>query len=170
MRVIATVTGFREFEDLLKQLPKRVARKVMAGALRKAAAPIRDSARANVPVETGEMRKSIKIYAGKTRRKGRTAVFIGIVGKKGPLAHLVEYGSKAHLITSKSKRTLADASTGHFFGKTVKHPGTPSRPFMRPALDTNADKAISIMKVEIGNGIIREAELLVKAGRVINGG
>lgn len=166
MKVAYQLSGFAELDALLKQLPKSVARKITTQALRKAGAIVRDEARSLVPVETGELRKAIKVAAGRKQRRNRTAVFVGVIGKEGRLAHLVEYGTVAHMIASKNKRVLADASTGVFFGRKVQHPGTPRRPFMRPALDTKAGEVFQRVAEEVGAGIDREVDLLLKAGGV----
>ncbi len=164
MKVAYQLSGFAELDALLKQLPKSVARKVTRQALRKAGAIVRDEMKVLAPVETGELRRSVRVMAGKTRTRTKTAVFVGISGRQGPLAHLIEFGSAAHTIATKNKRVLHDRASGKFFGKVVKHPGTPARPFVRPAADAKASEVIATLAQELGAGIENEALLLVRAG------
>lgn len=76
-------------------------------------------ARRFVPVDTGELRASIRVSGHQ--------VWVG-TDHWAP----TEYGSRPHVITT-SKRSLRSAG-GQFFGPRVNHPGTPEQPFMRPAL------------------------------------
>jgi HK97 gp10 family phage protein len=83
---------------------------------------------------------------------------VGATGKGRFYVHLVEFGSAPHTIKSKNKRVLSNGT--EVFGKVVKHPGTAAKPFMRPALDENADAIIKHFSKNIGRGVEREAKKL----------
>lgn len=59
----------------LAALPRKVSGKIVRQPLRKHAKPILADAKANMPVITGQARRSLKVRAGK-RRKGYTGVVI----------------------------------------------------------------------------------------------
>ncbi len=127
------IDGALEMERLLKQLGPRAAAVAADRALRAAAKPIVNRAKALVPVDTGELRDSITA-ALQPRRGGKEARVIH-VGFKTPTsrrAHLVEYG------------------TAH----------SSAQQFMRPALDEKAGEALAEMGRALGDGITREAERL----------
>jgi hypothetical protein len=56
--------------------------------------------------------------------------------------HFLEYGTKAHDI---SARIAGWLSFGGRFTKAVEHPGITARPFMRPAMDTQAQASVQAM-------------------------
>lgn len=156
------IDGAKELDELLKQLPANVARRVSANALRAAGRDMRDEMKRMVPVKTGALKRSIKVITAKSDKRDERNVKVGVIGKETPLAHLVEFGSAAHKIATKTKRVLFDAGSGTFFGRTVSHPGTPARPFIRPAADAQASKAVDTIGKVLADGIEREALKLGK--------
>lgn len=154
--------GAKELDELLKQLPANVARRVSANALRAAGRDMRDEMKRQVPVETGDLKRSIKVITAKAAGRDKRNVRVGVFGKEVPLAHLVEFGSAAHKIATKVKRVLFDAGAGKFFGREVSHPGTPARPFIRPAADAQAGRAVETIGKVLAEGIEREALKLGK--------
>ena len=88
---------------------------------------IADDARRRCPQDTGELGQSIH-----TTHRGATGrIWVG-TDHWAP----TEFGSGPHIIRVKSKKVLHNRETGDFFGKEVRHPGTPEQPFMRPAAYT----------------------------------
>jgi hypothetical protein len=85
-----------------------------------------------------------------------------VFGKDSPLAHIVEFGTAAHRIATKTKRILADAAFGLFFGRVVNHPGSREHPFLRPAADAKSIQALEVIGNVIGEGVEKEA---LKLGR-----
>lgn len=150
------VKGQRELYELLQTLPVKLERNIVRGALRAGARPIKDAAVARCPVglpssegrklyglHEGSLRDSIRIS---TRVKGATVSASVKAGGKtragGDVwyAHLIEFtGAKAHTITAKGRKIL---SFGGLFFQSVKHPGMRARPFMRPALESQAQAAV----------------------------
>lgn len=150
------VTGLADLQKFLDQLPAKMERNVMRGALRSGAKVIEAQVKANVPVGAPGGRNK-KIYGGyrgalrdsvrvTTRRKGgkvTASVKAGGKSKKTGAdvyyAHMVEFGTAAHTITAKNRKGL---SFGGLFFQSVQHPGARARPFMRPALDGQAQNAV----------------------------
>jgi hypothetical protein len=69
-RKMFVVTGVKEIDRAFKELPTAVAKKVVKQAIRKALKPLLSEARSTAPIDTGAMKKSIKIKVG-GQRSGR---------------------------------------------------------------------------------------------------
>lgn len=170
------VTGLAELQKFLDQLPVKMEKNVMRGALRRAAIVVRTAAKANVHSVSGELSRSIGISTNTKRGTVIAKVMAGIgFGKKGtPPRNLplwVEYGTKQHWIKVKesarpgrmmrgrggragefrifSIRTLnrmlerVSLMIGkNFVGQSLAHPGARAKPFLRPALDSQAQNAV----------------------------
>ncbi len=118
------------------------------------AGALRDSIRTSVRIRRGKVTASVKA-GGKNKRTGADVFY----------ASMVEFGTRPHLIsvqedekninlrrsakfgkimkesmTTINRRVLKIGNT--FIGPTVKHPGSQPRPFMRPALDGQAQNAV----------------------------
>lgn len=157
MRLDWKFEGGTEFDTMLKDLGPRVAKRVALKALRAGARIVREDAKQRVPVLTGELKRSIKTKSRKARVTNERTVSVGVAGKEGPLAHLVEFGSAPHTIEAKPGKVLADPKTGKVFGRKVSHPGTPPKPYLRPAADTKAGEALAELGRVLGEGIAAEA-------------
>lgn len=137
------VKGLSELQAFLDKLPAKIETNIMRGALRAGAKPVLEAAKQNVsvgePSETnkrrynlyaGALRDSIRLSARIDRRKGQVVARIVAGGKSKKTEadvfypNMVEYGTKPHKI-----------------GKG-EHPGVAARPFMRPALDSEANAAV----------------------------
>ena len=131
------VKGGAELNKFLQQLPVKIEQSVLRGALRAGANVVMAEAKANVPVESGQLRDGLKVST--SSRRGRVTAKVKATGKHAHIAPWLEYGTAAHKITAKGK--------GMFFGglfvKGVQHPGSRPKPFMRPALDGRAQDAVS---------------------------
>lgn len=134
----------RSLDDLTNNLKKRIVR----AALRDAAAPMLRQARANAPVLKSEhpyrlpgtLKRSIVAKSSKrfNGRNGEIGVYIAVHKRKG-------LGGKA------SARNPFDPFYWRFqeFG-TKRHR---AQPFMRPAFDANASRAIDIFKARLKTSI-----------------
>lgn len=168
------VKGLKRLLHNLKELPKRVARKVLRDALFKATDPVYKDMRAGAKTgqDTGALYKSIgrraKTYAKsgsavvvvgprtkqKKIRKGGKVVGVKLAGWARGLkglpavptkyAHLVEFGTARH----------AQPRLG------IIHPGSRPRAFVRPAWDKNKKRMEAIAKKLLWDGIQREAKKL----------
>jgi len=142
------VKGLAELQAFLDQLPAKMEANVMRAALRAGAKPILAAAKAGAPVGepsrkgaelykhySGALRDSIRVSVRIDRREGKVTASIkagGKVGKTGAnvfYAHMVEFGTRPHSLSKNGKGEIS-------------HPGVSPRPFMRPALDANAEAAI----------------------------
>lgn len=123
--------GFQEIEKVLAALPDKLGPKVLTQTLRKAAKPLTDEAKRLVPVDSGELKKSIGVIAAKDFGN-YTGVYVGPRRGiyAGHHAHLVEYGT----VMRKLDKPILIKIGGKLV--TITHTGTmPAKPFMRPAYD-----------------------------------
>lgn len=131
------VKGLAELQTYLDQLAPKIERNILRGALRAGMKVVQPVARANIHSVSGILAAGLKI--GSRARGGRVLATLVSRGKHGPLAHLLEYGVKAHTITAKGKKALS--FNGLLF-QSVNHPGFAKKPFLRPALDQEATNAV----------------------------
>lgn len=74
------VTGVAEIDSLLKQLPQKLAKKVIRKAIRAANKKTRKDAQGNAPVDSGKLKKAIKLVALK-RSRNRIGITVRVDGK-----------------------------------------------------------------------------------------
>jgi HK97 gp10 family phage protein len=113
----------------LKDLEPKLAKGVLSKAMRAGAKPILETAKAMAPVDTGDLRRSLKIRAIKRNRKGRVGVVIST--DKGFFKGDTFYAAF------------------HEFGTSRM----PARPFIRPAFDAHKVSSVKIIGNEIWSGI-----------------
>jgi HK97 gp10 family phage protein len=159
------ITGAKELDRVLAALPKRLQRKVVTQALRAGAKPMLEAARNGIPVKSGLTRKDLKIRAIPAKESRAPAIAIAGSSKKKGMAYkmrFLEYGTGPHIIkvSKKKGRKKALAGGGVVFGKIVHHPGTPAKPFLRPAFDNNSARSLEIIGKELGQRIAAEAAKL----------
>lgn len=148
--------GAKELERLLAELPASTAGNAARRGMAKALQPVAKAARADAPVDEGDLRDSIGVSskltpaqakeAGRRRRDERVVY----VGPAAPHAHLVEFGTEARF-----------QKNGRFVGKM-----TP-QPFMRPAWDANRDEVLAsltqTLRIEIEGVMARRAKRMARA-------
>ena len=115
--ITVKIDGLKEIEAALKNLSKSTARRVQQRVLMKRAEPIRDAAKAKVPVRTGALKAGIiatvkrprghktaaaRAFAGAgggkagraaAKAAGGTPAEVFVVTPRLPQAHMVEFGS-----------------------------------------------------------------------------
>ena len=172
-KVNAKLVGDKELRRAMEQLRTRGKRnKVTRPAVREATKPIRTDMKANAPVgPTGKLKRSIKSVF----RTGKTGIY-SITGPEykthivdgrrvnpSNYAHLVEFGTSPHVVAA---RGLALSDGGSVFGRSIAHPGTTGKGFMRRAYDMNRATANRILKTRTFEEIKKEvAKLNAKYGK-----
>lgn len=155
MKVTMKVEGLKELDAALGELPKATARNTLRRVLLKAGAPMAAHAKSVAPDDPGtggnDLRSSIAVSTKLSKRqkgqhwksqkdageKNFAEVFVGA----GPVphAHMQEFGTSNH----------------------------GPQAFMRPAFDANRNKAVDIIKSELGAEIDKAAKRLArKAARI----
>lgn len=150
------VKGLADIQAFLDTLPAKLERNVVRGGLRAGTMVIKTAAVQMCPVgppssegaklyglREGSLRDSIRVT---TRvNLGQVTATVTAGGKNAKwgdvwYAHLIEFtGAKPHTITAKGMKSL---SFGGLFFQSVNHPGMRPKPFMRPALDSQATNAV----------------------------
>ena len=171
MSVSVQVSGLKELDLALSQLPKATARNVLLRTLKKAGEPIAAAARAAAPVDDGNLRDSIAVSPKVKNRVGMSEFASAMRAGLGASAarsalrdarRSAGGGSFAEMYVgpSKKKDALVYAHMQEF--GTSKHP---PHPFMRPAWDGEKDHALSIIRRELGNEIIAAARRIGRSKR-----
>ena len=138
-----TVTGLDELQKRLDTLPVNIEKKLMRGALRAGQKTVLEQAKQGLHNVSGELAASLRVST--SSRGGQVKAKVTAGNKKVFYAHMVEFGTAAHVIKSKQGQALGFAG-GEY--ASVQHPGAKKKPFMRPALDaaavpeSNAFKAV----------------------------
>jgi HK97 gp10 family phage protein len=127
---VEDIKGLRELQQALDQLPEKLERNIMRGAMRAGAKVFLDEAKQHVPVASGDLRDSLRISTSVKGGVVKAAVKAG--NAKAWYARLVEFGTAAHFIKPKNRKSLFLAG---LFREVVNHPGAQKKPFMRVALD-----------------------------------
>lgn len=151
------VKGLRELDLMLKQLPAKIEKNVLRGALRAGQKVFADAAKSNLrqngSVDSGELEKSVRIrFKKQSERFGYIRSYVMAGNTKAYYAHWVEYGTATYY--SGSGRTVGGAYEitpkvagslfiGGLLRESVMHPGIRPQPFMRPAVDQNTDVALN---------------------------
>jgi len=133
------VKGLSELRKALQELPDKIEKNILRGALRAGANAMKKAAQDKVPVHSGALRDSIRVKSySKKNAAGRLHMNIVAGDKKAYYAHMVEFGTAAHFIKPKSRKSLFFAGLAR---EVVDHPGTKPEPFMRPAFDAANEAA-----------------------------
>lgn len=156
MAEMVSVSGLKELDDLLKQLPVNIEKNVLRGAMRAGQKVIADTAKANLrkegAIDTGELEKSIRIrFKRKSEKFGWVRAFVFAGNEKAYYAHWVEYGTASYYVGSGrtvgqpyeiTPKVAGSLFLGGAFRESVMHPGAKPKPFMRPAVDQSYNAAI----------------------------
>ena len=179
------INGLSDLYAQLQQLPGKIEGNIMRGALRAGQKVIQTAAINNVPVEDGELRKSIRIsFRARSQKFGWVRMHLVAGSKDAYYSHMVEFGTAQHIIAAKERPTrttrrgtvkglsiktmnkmLQSGSLkigGRYVGASVLHPGAKPTPFMRMAFDGSQDQALAAMRDYIAKRLPREIK---KAGR-----
>jgi HK97 gp10 family phage protein len=131
------VTGLAELQKFLDELPPKLERNVMRGALRAGMNVVKPVAQANARKASGLYAAGLKV--GTRARGGRVTASLKATGPHGWLGKWIEFGTKPHNIAARKKGWLAFMN---IFAREVAHPGARPFPHMRPALDGQAQNAV----------------------------
>jgi HK97 gp10 family phage protein len=156
------VSGLADLQSALRELgePKAV-RTALRAALRKAGRPMLEAAQARVPVDKGDLRRSIKMAAAKGEKvdSPKFGIVIGIDINEQP-AMIVPRKKRA-----KGRRGVTYRDPGVAGVGPMTEFGTPQKgaePFMRPAFDTEGEATIRRFGEVAGPEIERVAARLAK--------
>lgn len=156
------IEGLAGIDDILKQLPERIARRELNGALRAGAATVRKEIIARAPDSPkvhkfGDLRANI--FVRRIRASSSVgAMAVAITTGRAWYAKLIEFGRAA--VKVKKARILTDGT--NVFGTEVA--AVPARPFFRPAFDAAAPRAIEVIAKRLKAGVLRQAKRVAAGG------
>jgi len=131
---MASITEeFRAIRDRLRLLPDRLQTNVVNGAARAGAVAIQKEARLNVPVDSGNLKKNIAVKKASRRNteRGHTKYHV-YIRPKAFYGMFVEFGTSKQV----------------------------AQPFMRPAFENSAEKAVQAFQAYAIRRTDREIERL----------
>lgn len=145
MAIDIEVDGLDELEAKLLELDKRVATRVVRGALRKSGQIVADSAKTKVPVDSGALKESI----GTIARKGK--------GKRTFQSLFVAPRERNKSAVAIANTFREDPIKGIFYGHIVEKGYGRQRPqpFLRPALDENVNEVVETFSKALNEAIKR---------------
>lgn len=163
MKFDLKITGYKQAEINVKALEDRIGRGAMRGAMTKAARIVAAAARRNAPVgRTGALKKSIRAKVVTNTKKNEVVARVGpsrkaqgkdpktgLVTRPARYAHLVEFGTASRGVYGEK-------------GKTVT-PGSPPKPFLRPAYESTRRQAVEVYKTNLGPEIQKTAARISKS-------
>lgn len=108
--------------------------------LHAAAGVIQEAAAANVRATAQGVADEM---ARETMEKRPDSVVVGVGPTKAHwYSHIIEFGAKGHLVTTRTQKALQFINGA--FRRGAQHPGLPAKPFLRPALDTRKGEAQAV--------------------------
>lgn len=151
-----SVTGLAELQQFLDQLPAKLEKNVLRGAMRAGAKVQMERAKQIVPVEAagphaGALRDSLRIKT--SVRNGVVKASVSAGNKKAYWARWVEFGTAPHFIKPKNRKSLFFAGLAR---EVINHPGAKKHPFMRPALDGTVQAAVQAVGAYIRKRLTKE--------------
>jgi HK97 gp10 family phage protein len=154
MKVKISVTGIKEIDDVVKNLPTALQHSTLQSAHAAAAKPLVEREKLLAPEgPTGHLIDSIGIVKTPLRKAGVVGeVNVGPRRKKGGRhAHLVEFGTKGRKLKGKGKY------------KAGTNRGTmPKKPFVQPAFTMTKDTIEKGIAVNIGKAVVRVMKRYLK--------
>lgn len=145
------ILGGKALAKALSELPTKIEKNIMRAALRAGAAVIAAEARNNVPVDSAELKSTIRTSSNAKRGMVEANAVVG-TRKKGWYATFVEFGTAPHIIKAgKNKPVLSFRDRNGVWRRAtqVNHTGATAKPFMRPAFDTRGDEAVKAVAEKI---------------------
>ncbi len=152
---MVTVKGVDELLKALKQFPQNIQKNVLKGAVRAGAASLVKEAKANVPADTGNLKKSIGVVEVKSKKP--QYVQFKVTSRKGFgwYAHMVEFGTLGKRDEPLSPETRRSPKAIEMAEKGF---GSPAQPFMRPAYENKGEETIIVAKEYLEKRIDKEVE------------
>lgn len=166
------ITGDKELVQKLKHLRGSGQRRSTKSAVSFSLTPLNRESKKSVPVETGQLKKSLARKVKAYPAKGMT---FGVVGVKrnsknaetgrnpAKYLHLVELGVKSHTIRHEKKKALLVRTRGKHgvgyerFASRVKHSGFIAKAPLKKAFDSGKGEALRRFNQKLGERIEIEA-------------
>ena len=136
------IRGLKETQREMERIVRDLRGEPYLNAMRRATLLVQRSAKIKAPVDTGRLRASI---TPEVRWQGNTAV--GVVGSN------VEYAPFQELGTAAGARSMGTRMAASYW-----HAGTKGHPFLRPALEENAERIVRMLGDAVGDIVTEGGE------------
>ncbi len=154
--------GFKEFDKLLRELPRNVENRVLQGAVTGAARVGSKAAKSQAPMHQhfqsaaskkyGTLKSNIKVKASKRdRKKGQRGAYI--TTDDAFWGHFYELGTQRY----QGKRKHGSSQIGSRY--------QPARPWFLPAITRAYKEMVAELAARLGSGIVREATKQTASGK-----
>lgn len=157
------ITGLKNLEKNLKKLELKQAKNVLRASIRAGGRVVVKAARNNLPGNYIVLRKSLTVKVKRQRSPVFIVAQVGTTTGKnarydGYYANMVEFGTDPHVIPRKrgsksSKVNKILKFNDNVYRTSINHPGTPARPFLRPAFDNNIRQIEKAFAAKMWEGI-----------------
>ena len=152
-------TGGKALEKALLELTQKEAAKIGRAAVRATAKPILDTAKANVPIDQGRLKRSLGLKVDRAMENGRRVpAFTATIRVSGRLGYRQRKSERQSRVRGKlgpARYSYQIGSRPDVYGVFIELGlGVPPQPFMRPAWDAEGGQtALTRMGKEIWQGI-----------------
>lgn len=143
------VQGLKELQKQLRQLAAETQPKLLKAAVRAAFKPVLASAKAKVPVDTGELQAGIALATAEDKKGGIVAAGLLISSNTTAL----KQARVAAAAFGEAQYRGAPGRRWHLTELGTKH--SKAQPFLRPALDENASAVVEGLKRALAQRIKR---------------
>lgn len=144
--------GLKELDATLRAFPAKLQANILRGGLRAGGVMFQKAAIARVPRDDGDLQRSLRVSAYGLK-SGKIRVTVSAGDKKAYYAHMVEYGTAAHLIRPHIQGKAMLLMPGVYKNGAVAHPGTAPTFFMTKSYDLTKmavlDRFILYVRVRI---------------------
>ena len=166
------LTGFKELQAALKQLPQEMAHKAIRKGALSGVGVMRKAAKANVPQRRGKLMKKIRAKLKKGGPSMWEAVYQLGATRAAFYGLFLEFGTRPHVIKPRLLPRLKDGKTykalgkDGIFGTRVNHPGIKASRWLSRAFDQNIDAAIEQSRKVLKREIEKAAKALPKGPKL----
>lgn len=169
--VTVSVSGLKELNDALSELPKATQKSVLLRVLKRAGQPIADAAKGFAREDTGELRESIQVSTKQINSVGKSefaAAMRAGLGKEAAVGALRSarraaggQGSSAQVFVgpanAKTKKDAIKRYVNEYGSVNMS-----AQPYLRPAWDGHKDQALTIIKSDMSAEITATANRIAK--------
>lgn len=133
------IRGLAAVQDQLKEISSEMSAKVLPQAMRASFKKVQRTARELAPVDSGDLRDAIRISSARPKTSRVDSAVVGIV-IAGMTAKAKQARVAAAAFNESQTKRLPPSRRWHFIELGTKHQAP--RPFLRPALDQNAQAVV----------------------------
>lgn len=161
---LAEVRGWQELQAVLKELPRALAENALNATARAGAVELQGSAMAYLSVAMNRSAREGDVVIKKARgTKGEDVQSTYLVGppRRKPELRWLHDGTQPHEIPASRARVLFSRRLDAFFGRSVRHPGQKSRPWLKQASFVSMERVMLAMAQKMAAALPKQADRLV---------